>query len=99
MEGFDPAADLARIDAMENPALKKRALLLLEQRTDIGDTVFGKALQYAALQEYDRALEILEKAYEAGDSYIAHINYMKVFDPLRDNPRFQALLRNMNLLK
>ena len=99
MEGFDPAADLARIDAMENPALTERALVLLAQRQDIGDTVFGKALQYAALQEHERALEILEKAYEAGDSYIAHINYMKVFDPLRDNPRFQALLRNINLLQ
>lgn len=99
MEGYDPAADLARIDAMENPALRERALLLLEQRRDIGDTVFGKALQYAVLQEHERALEILEKAYEAGDSYITHINYMKVFDPLRDNPRFQALLRNMNLLR
>jgi TolB-like protein/Flp pilus assembly protein TadD len=99
MEGYDPAADLARIDAMENPALRERALLLLEQRRDIGDTVFGKALQYAVLQEHERALEILEKAYEAGDSYITHINYMKVFDPLRDNPRFQALLRNMNLLQ
>jgi len=98
MEGFDPAADLARIDAMENPALKERALMLLEQRQDMGDAVFGKALQYAVLQEYDRALEILEHAFEAGDSYIPHINYMKVFDPLRDNPRFQALLRKMNLL-
>ena len=98
MEGFDPAADLARIDAMENPALKERALVLLEQRQDMGDTVFGKALQYAVLQEYDRALEILEDAFEAGDSYISAINYMKVFDPLRDNPRFQALLRKMNLL-
>ena len=98
MEGYDPAADLARIDAMENPALRERALLLLEQRRDIGDTVFGKALQYAVLQEHERALEILEKAYQAGDAYITHINYMKVFDPLRDNPRFRALLRDMNLL-
>jgi len=98
LEGFDPAADLARIDAMENPALRERALVLLAQRQDMGDTVFGKALHYAVLQEYDRALEILEHAFEAGDSYISHINYMKVFDPLRDNPRFQALLREMNLL-
>lgn len=97
MEGFDPAADLARIDAMENPALKERALVLLEQRQDIGDTVFGKALQYAVLQEHERALEILEKSYEAGDGYMPHINYMKVFDPLGDNPCFQALLRKMNL--
>ena len=35
LEGFDAAADLARIDAVENPQLKQRALLLLEQRTDM----------------------------------------------------------------
>jgi adenylate cyclase len=99
MEGYDPAADLARIDAMENPALTERALVLLAQRQDIGDTVFGKALQYAVLQQHESALETLEKAYAAGDNYITHINYMKVFDPLRDNPRFQALLRNVNLLQ
>ena len=98
MEGFDPAPDLARIDAMENPELTERALELLEQRQDIGDTVFGKALQYAVLQEQERALASLERAFEAGDGSMAHINYMKVFDPLRDNPRFQALLQKMNLL-
>jgi serine/threonine-protein kinase len=98
MEGFDPAADLARIDAMENPALKERALTLLKQRQDIGDRVFGKALQYALLEEYDLALDTLEKAYAEGDGYASNINFMKVFDPLRDDPRFQAMLRKMNLL-
>lgn len=98
-EDFDPAADLARIDAMENPALKERALLLLEQRQDMGDTVFGKALQYAVLEEYGHALDSLEKSFEAGDGYISQINYMKVYDPLRDNARFQVLLRKMNLLE
>ena len=98
MEGFDPAADLARIDAMEDPALRQRALMLLEQRQDIGDQVFGKALHYALLEEYDLAMDSLEKAYEERDGYASSINYIKVYDPLRDNPRFQALLRKMNLL-
>ena len=98
MEGFDPAADLARIDAIETPALKERALILLEQRQDLSDGVFGKALQYALLEDYESALENLEKAFAAGDPYAVQINYMKVYDPLRDEPRFQAMLKEMNLL-
>jgi adenylate cyclase len=98
MEGFDPTADLARIDAIENPALKDHALELLRQRQDIGDTVFGKALQYALLEEYDLALESLETAFAAGDSYSASMNYVRVYDPLRNNPRFQTMLEEMNLL-
>ena len=61
MEGFDPAADLARIDAVENPALKARALELLRQREDMGDSVFGKAMQYMLLGEHEAALASLEK--------------------------------------
>jgi len=98
MEGFDPAADLARIDAIENPALKNPALDLLRQRTDMGPGVFGKALQYALLGEYDSALGSLETAFAEGDPYAASMNYMMVYDPLREKPRFQAMLRKMNLL-
>jgi hypothetical protein len=98
MEDFDPAADLARIDAMENPVLKTHALKLLEQRQDPGDGVFGEALQYALLEEYELALENLEAGPAQGDSYSVQMNYMKVYDPLRDNPRFQAMLKKMNLL-
>jgi TolB-like protein len=98
MEGFDPAADLARIDAVENPALKEHALMLLEQRQDLSDGPFGKAMQYVILGEYESALKNLEKGFAAGDPYSAHINYMKVYDPLRDSPRFQAMLKEMNFL-
>ena len=98
MENFDPAADLARIDAMENPLLKERALVLLEQRQDLGEGVFGKALQYALLGEYESALENLEAGFAAGDPYAAQMNYMKIYDPLRETPRFQAMLKEMNLL-
>jgi TolB-like protein len=97
MENFDPAADLARIDAIENPALIERALDLLRQRSDVGPGVFGKALQYALLAEYESALDSLETAFAEGDPYAASMNYMMVYEPLRDEPRFQAMLKKMNL--
>lgn len=97
-EGFDPAADLARIDAVENPALKPRALKLLEARTDIIDGVFGKGMQYMLLGELESALDSLENGLAIGDPLATHMNYVKVYDPIRDDPRFQAMLRKMNML-
>jgi adenylate cyclase len=97
LEDFDPAADLARIDAVENPELKEHALELLRQRQDLDDGVFGKPLHYAVLGEFESALDGLEKAYQAGDGYSSSMGYMRIYDPLRENPRFQAMLKEMNL--
>jgi TolB-like protein len=97
MEGFDPAADLARIDAIENPALKETALALLRERQDLRDGVMGKALQYALLEEYESALESLEIGFEVGDPTAPRMSVMQVYEPLRDHPRFQAMLKEMNL--
>lgn len=99
MEGFDPAADLARIDAVENPELKERALMLLGQRQDIRDGVFGKALHYAVLGEYESALVSLEAGFAAGDPFSASIGYVKIYDPIRNDPRYQAMLKAVNLLQ
>ncbi len=98
MEGFDPAADLARIDAIENPALKETALALLRDRQDLREGVMGKALQYALLEEYESALESLEIGFAVGDPTAPRMGVMQVYEPLRDNPRFQAMLKEMNLL-
>ena len=95
--GHDPAADLARIDAVENPALKERALELLRERTDIADGAFGKALHYMLLDEHELAMESLEAGFRAGDPLSSYMNFMSTYDPLRNDPRFQAILREMDL--
>ena len=98
LENFDPAPDLARIDAVENPELKEHALALLDQRTDILLGTYGKAMQYALLGEFDRVLDSLEEAFETGDPHSTHTKWTFVYEPLRGNPRFQALLKKMNQL-
>jgi len=98
MEGYDPAPDLARIDAVEDPALKPRALELLEQRTDIVEGVWGKAMQYALMDEYELALVSLEKAFETESPWRVHMKWVVNYKPLHDSPRYQALLKKMNLL-
>lgn len=97
LEGFDPAADLARIDAVENPALKDHALELLHQRTDIKDGSFGKALQFMLLGEHELALSSLETGFEEHDPLASYVNFMDIYDPLRGSSRFQAMLEKMNL--
>jgi serine/threonine protein kinase/tetratricopeptide (TPR) repeat protein len=54
-----------------------------------------RARIYAALGEKDMAFERLEKGFE--DRSIPFIKVDPTFDPLRSDPRFQDLLRRMNL--
>ena len=95
--GFDPAASLAVIDAVENPDLQDRALMLLNESDAIREGTTDRAMQLALLGEFDLALDNLEQTFETGDPYAIHMNRISVYDPLRENPRFQALLKKMNL--
>jgi len=52
---------------------------------------------YTRAGEKDKALEWLEKAYEAHDQNMPYIAVDPIFDILRDDPRFQDLLRRMRL--
>jgi len=52
---------------------------------------------YAGLGDTERALIELEKALAAGYRDSEAIDASSNFDPLRDDPRFQDLLRRMNL--
>ena len=56
-------------------------------------------LVHLGLGETNEALAQFERAVEAHDTYMAWIKVEPQFDPLRNEPRFQALLRKMNLVK
>jgi hypothetical protein len=55
------------------------------------------AAVHAGLGEKDRALEWLERAFEEHCPQLAWLRYDLVWDALREEPRFQALLSKMNL--
>jgi TolB-like protein/Tfp pilus assembly protein PilF len=55
------------------------------------------ARMYAHAGENERAFEWLEKAYEEREGPMIHLNVGWDWDGLRDDPRFQSLLRRMNL--
>jgi TolB-like protein len=56
----------------------------------------GIAATYASLNDRDAALEWLEKAIEARGPNVAMLGVDPQYDNLRDDPRFQSLLRHLN---
>ena len=55
------------------------------------------AKTYAFAGNDERALDWLERGFEARDPNMPYIATGPTWDSLRDNPRFQDLLRRMNL--
>lgn len=55
------------------------------------------ALVFAALGELDRAFEYLERAYGVSPGELDLIEVDPSADPLRDDPRFEALLERRGL--
>jgi serine/threonine protein kinase/Tfp pilus assembly protein PilF len=58
---------------------------------------FGLALVYIELDEKDKALDLLDKAYEEHDHWLYHIKVAGYLDKLRSEPKFKALLKKMRL--
>ena len=57
-----------------------------------------KAERYIKLKKYDEAIDCLEKDFEMGDMFITYITvHGDLFNQLKDNPRYIALLEKMNL--
>jgi tetratricopeptide (TPR) repeat protein len=54
------------------------------------------AYAYLGLGDKDQALTFLERAYEEQDPGLFWLKMSPLFDPLRSEPRFQALLRRVN---
>ncbi len=65
------------------------------ERRHVSPDTFAKI--YAFLGDKDQAFKWLEEAYEEHD-LVLNIKVNPDWDPLRDDPRFQDLLRRMNLL-
>ena len=57
-------------------------------------SVFAHA--YLGLGDKDRALTYLEQAYEEQDPALFYLKVGPLLDPLRSEPRFQALMRRVN---
>ena len=83
-------------DAWANSGAQGYWQWILDNR-DNRDNRFETAAVYANLGDKDQAFEELEQAYQRRNSGLSYLNVRPHYDPLRDDPRFQDLLRRMNL--
>jgi len=60
---------------------------------------FNLAMVYLGLGDKARAIDNLEKALAADSQMLAWLGYDAIFDSLRGEPRFTALLRRLNFMR
>ena len=81
---------------------KREALRILSQLKELSKRSYIEpvwiAHTYVGLGQKDEALRLLEKAQKMNELEPFWLVVPGFFDPLRDDPRFQELLRRMNLL-
>ena len=78
-------------------ALSSVAELMIERSKTTFITPWQIATVYTRAGRNEEALDWLEKSFEAHDANMPSISVDPIFDNLRDEPRFQELLRQMNL--
>jgi DNA-binding winged helix-turn-helix (wHTH) protein/TolB-like protein/Tfp pilus assembly protein PilF len=86
----------ASIEARAGRPQRLRALLS-SQGEGRDATVVGIAWLHGVLGDYDRAFEILERAYRSRDFYLVFLNADPGFDSLRSDPRFAELVHRIGI--
>ncbi len=86
-----------RDDQGYSEAMRRAAAKLAERATRSYVPAIRIARLYAHASEKDRAIEWLEQAYENRETPLIHLGVGWDWDSLRDDPRFQDLLRRMHL--
>jgi TolB-like protein/DNA-binding SARP family transcriptional activator/Tfp pilus assembly protein PilF len=107
METADPASErpatlMVRAYVRAKDGHPEEARRILRAMDDAPTTPpvspFQKATVHVALGEHDRAMELLEEAAAAPRPRLVRLLGVEPkYDPLRSNPRFQALLRRLEL--
>ena len=78
--------------------VEARAILKKFELEGLPVTQIEIAMIYMALGEKDKAFEWLEKAFEERAWQLGFLKVEPIFDPLRDDLRFNELMRRVNLV-
>jgi serine/threonine-protein kinase len=57
---------------------------------------FNQALVHLGLGDRERALQHLDKAYDASSEFLVWLEVDRIYDPIRTEPRFVALMKKLN---
>jgi hypothetical protein len=77
-------------------ALKNLAELMVERSKTQFVTPWRICTLYTRAGMKEEALEYLAKSYEAHDQNMPYIGTDPIFDYMRDDPRFQGIIKKMN---
>ena len=92
-------AQIARVLALSGKQSEARAAIgeLEKRATRQYVPPYDIALIYSGLGETDEAFKWLEKAYADHSTEMIYFKVEPMLEPLRSDPRYQALLRRMGL--
>jgi TolB-like protein/predicted Ser/Thr protein kinase len=79
-------------------ALQRLAEMLIERSKTSYVTPWQVATLYTRAGMKEEALDWFDKAYDAHDPNMPYLSIDPIFDELRDQPRFQAILKRMGLV-
>jgi tetratricopeptide (TPR) repeat protein len=101
LDSGDPLGPTFLAAAYGRAGRKGEAMPLLREmiakaRQSTGES-FKVALVYASMSERDSAFEWLEKAFAEHDTFLPWLNSDPDFEPLRSDPRFDALIRRIGI--
>ena len=91
--------DERTIGAIENTYARSGFEAAVQKILDVTKNPSSRAWLYAFLEKKDEAFECLEQAYEQRDSSLLYLKTEPVFESLRSDPRFKALLKKVGLEK
>ena len=74
---------------------RQKALDFLSRATD--RDLFDLALVYIALDDFDKAFEVINESFVRGDGFMTGYGHYPVLDKLKSDPRWKDVARRMNL--
>ncbi len=92
-EGICFADIYAQTEGRENQAKEILDKIEIDEWTELG----WMAALYGMIGEKDRALELLEMAYEEREFSLLFLNIDRMYDSLRDDPGFKDLVKRVGL--
>ena len=101
LSGGSPLMRAALAHSYGKAGKAKEALQILDELTELAKCKYVASYFFAGiyigLGESDRALEYLEKSYEEHSHWLIYLHIDPGMDDLRNDPRFQDLLRRVGL--